>query len=111
MNVDNIKANVDRKIERQMRDQNLSLDDIALKLKATVVYFNKMLSSDVNSDTKRHLIASYNAISAKRIKDIEWVNETILGNKFFAGIKDAKLFKLIQLRDKVSQDALEAELY
>jgi hypothetical protein len=43
MNVDNIKANVDRKIERQMRDQNLSLDDIALKLKATVVYFKKML--------------------------------------------------------------------
>ena len=111
MNVDNIKANVDRKIERQMRDQNLSLDDVALKLKATVAYFKKMLSSDVNSETKGHLISAYNAISAKRAKDIEWANETIVGSKFFAGINDTKLFKLIQLRDKVSQDALEAELY
>ena len=111
MNVDNIKANVDRKIERQMKDENLTLEEIAVKLKATVAYFNRILSSDVNSETRRHMITIYNALSSKRMRDIEWATTSLGDNKFFAGIKNEKLFKLVKLRDKVSQDALEAELF
>ena len=110
MNIDNIKENVDRKIERQMR-KNLTLDEIIISVKSTVKSFERLLSSDVNSQTKKHLVSMFNTFSIKRISDIEWINNTIIGNKFFAGITDEKLFKLIKLRDKVSQDALEAELY
>jgi hypothetical protein len=56
------------------------------------------------------MLTQYIAFSEKRIRDIEFVDD-IVTNKFFAGITDIDAFKLIKLRDKVSQDVIEGNFY
>lgn len=111
MNIESIKNNVDRKIERFLKDDKLSFSEIITKLNTTSENFKKLLSADTNSSARKHMITAYNAFSEKRMNDIQWAVEHLGDNNFFAGISDEDLFKLIKLRDKISQDVLEAELF
>lgn len=110
MNIETIKGNINRKIERYIKDDNLTFPEIAEKLTITRDNFQKLLDSDVNSSARLHMLTQYIAFSEKRIKDIEFI-EDIVSNKFFAGITDMDIFKLIKLRDKVSQDVIEGNFY
>ena len=112
MNIETIKGNINRKIEGYLKEQDLTFQEIMVKLTTTRNNFQKLLNSDVNNTPARLLMLNqYIAFSEKRIQDIEFAENVILTNKFFAGITDMDVFKLLKLRDKVSQDALEASLY
>jgi hypothetical protein len=110
MNIETIKGNINRKIERYLKDDNLTFPEIAQKITTTKDNFQKLLDSDVNSSARLHMLTQYIAFSEKRIRDIEFVDD-IVTNKFFAGITDIDAFKLIKLRDKVSQDVIEGNFY
>jgi hypothetical protein len=105
MNIETIKGNINRKIERYLKDDNLTFPEIAQKITTTKDNFQKLLDSDVNSSARLHMLTQYIAFS-----DIEFVDD-IVTNKFFAGITDIDAFKLIKLRDKVSQDVIEGNFY
>lgn len=111
MNNETIKNNIDRKIDRFLNDDKLSFDKIIDKLQTTSDNFKKLLDTDTNSSVRKHMITTYNVFSEKRISDLNWVKEKIINAEFFAGISDIDAFKLVKLRDKISQDVLEAELY
>ena len=108
MTIESIKNNIDRKIENFIKE-GLSLEEIAVKLGATKTNFQKLLLADVNSSARTHMMTMYVTFAEKRIKDIEFANKRWSGCYFFAGITDPDLFKLIKLRDKVSQDVLDME--
>lgn len=109
MNITSLKGNIDRKIERYIKVDKISLTEICDKLNTTKNNFQKMLDMDVNSSPRLHIMTLYIKFSVKRIKDIENALDNYVNNYFFAGATDLDIFKLIKLRDKVSQDVLESE--
>lgn len=111
MTIETIKGNIDRKILRLMTGENLNLSEISNKLNDTKTHFEKLLAVDINSNSRLHMLTMFNAFSEKRINDIDWVLSSLSCNEYFAGASDAQLFELVKLRDKVSQDVLEAEFY
>ena len=111
MTLETIRGNIDRKIERFIKQEGKTLSEIKNQLIITKNNFEKLLNADVNSSARLHMMTMYIAFSEKRIKDFEYAELELSNNYFFAGASDENLFKLIQLRDKVSQDVLESELY
>ena len=111
MTTETIKASIDRKIDRYLNDDNLTFPEIITKLESTIESFKKLQQADSNRDERKKMLAQYIAFSKKRIGDIQFAFMDLANNSFFGGITDIDLMKLIRLRDKVSQDSLEAELY
>ena len=109
MNIETIKASVDRKIDRYLKDEDLTFPEITERLEATIDNFTKLLNADANSEARKYMLSKYISFSKKRINDIDFGMNSIAGNEFFAGITDADLIKLIRLKDKISQDVLEGE--
>jgi uncharacterized protein (DUF2344 family) len=108
MTLESIKGNIDRKIESFIKE-GLSLEEIAKKLANTKANFEKLLAADVNSSARTHMMTMYCSFAEKRIKDIEFAIKRWTNCYFFAGITEPDLYKLIKLRDKVSQDVLDME--
>lgn len=111
MKSETIKNNIDRKIERFLKEENLEIAEIVPKLELTRDNLKKILTADTNSSARNHMISMYTAFSDKRIQDLQWAVDELSTNIFFAGIDDLNLFNLIRLRDKISQNALDSELY
>ena len=110
MTIETIKASIDRKIDKYLKE-DLTFPEIASKLETTIENFKKLQLADSNSEARKIMLSQYIAFSKKRIGDIEFASMEIANNSFFGGITDIDLMKLIRLRDKVSQDAIESELY
>lgn len=111
MTIETIKASIDRKIDRYLKDDDLTFPEIVLKLESTIENFKKLQLADSNSEARKLMLTQYIAFSKKRIGDIEFASMELTNNSFFCGITDIDLMKLIRLRDKVSQDVIEEELY
>lgn len=111
MTIETIKASIDRKIDRYLKDDDLTFPEIVLKLESTIENFKKLQLADSNSEARKLMLTQYIAFSKKRIGDIEFASMELTNNSFFGGITDIDLMKLIRLRDKVSQDVIEEELY
>jgi len=110
MTLETIKSSIDRKIDKLLKDENLTFTEVINKLESTINNFQKLYEADSNSDARKLMLAQYIAFSRKRIGDMEFANLNLENNSFFAGASEIDLMKLIRLRDKVSLDALELEL-
>lgn len=108
---DTIKGNIDRKIENLIINEKLTIRSIIDRLTITKNNFEKLLLADVNSSARLHMMTMYIEYSKKRVNDLIFADTDLSNSYFFAGISDLQLFKLLKLRDKVSQDVLESELY
>lgn len=111
MTIETIKASIDRKIDRYLKDDDLTFLEIVSKLESTIENFKKLQLADSNSEARKLMLTQYIAFSKKRISDIEFASIELTNNSFFGGITDIDLMKLIRLRDKVSQDVIEEEFY
>lgn len=111
MTLETIKASIDRKIDRYLKEEDLTFPEIITKLESTIENFKKLQSADSNNDARKLMLAQYIAFSKKRISDIQFAYMDLADNSYFSGICDTDLMKLIRLRDKVSQDVLEQEFY
>jgi predicted XRE-type DNA-binding protein len=111
MTLETIRGNIDRKIDRLIKQENKSLEEVNRLLIITKNNFEKLLNADVNSSARLHMMTMYVAFSEKRIKDFQYVSDYLSTCSFFAGASDENMFKLIKFRDKVSQDVIESELY
>lgn len=109
MNIETIKTNINRKIERYIKEDKLSFAEIIDKLAETRDNFQKILDTDNEYSKRKEMISKYIAFSEKRIKDIETMSINIMSNEFFSGISDLDVFNLIKLRDKISQEVIEGE--
>lgn len=113
MRADNVKIVINRKIRNFINQDKESFDEICKKMKLTCSNFEKILQVDSDgkmTPVRKDMIERYIRFSEKRINDIEWAQEAIQNNEFFAGISDIDTFKLIELRDKVSYDVIDFEL-
>jgi hypothetical protein len=93
-----------------IKEENRTLPEIAKQLLITKDNFKKLLSADTNSSARTHMMHMYIDFSEKRIDDLKFIEDKFIGNRFFAGSTEEYLFKVIQLRDKVSQDVLESKI-
>ena len=110
MTLETIKTNIDRKIERMIKQESKTLPDIAKQLVNTKDSFKDLLNADTNTTTRTHMMKMYIDFSDKRIVDLEFIEDRLVPNEYFAGCSDEHLFKLMQFRDKVSKDAIDANL-
>jgi len=110
MTLETIKSSIDRKIDKLLKDENLTFTEVINKLESTINNFQKLYEADSNSDARKLMLAQYIAFSRKRIGDIEFAQLNLENNSFFAGASEIDLIKLIRLRDKISLDSLELEL-
>lgn len=108
MTLETIKQNIDRKIERMISQESKTLPDIARQLLITKDNFKRLLAADTNSSPRTHMMNMYIDFSEKRLKDLQFIEEKLVPCHFFAGSTDVHMLKLIQLRDKVSKDAIDA---
>lgn len=110
MRPDNVKSVINRKIRNFIDSDKESFDEIIKKMKITASNFKKILEIDSDSkmtSVRKEMIERYLKFSEKRINDLEWAQDAIQNNEFFAGISDSDTFKLIQLRDKISYDVID----
>ena len=110
MTLETIKTNIDRKIERMIKQESKTLPEIARQLVNTKESFKDLLGADTNSSTRTHMMKMYIDFSDKRIVDLEYIEDSLVPNKYFAGASEEYLFKLMQFRDKVSKDVIDANL-
>lgn len=112
MNLDTVKSNINRKIDKLMKD-GLTLVDIKENLSKSKMYFKKMMDADIDANSiysgRKALITMYVNLCSKRIDDITFATEKLAFIEFLAGVNDEDLYNLIKLRDKVSQDVIEMD--
>ena len=108
MTLDTIKTNIDRKIEKMIKQDSRTLPEIARQLVNTKKSFIDMLNAGTDTNTRAHMMKMYIEFSDKRISDLEFIENNLITKQYFAGMSDEYFFSLMQFRDKVSKDVIDA---